>query len=99
MVRWWEDVYDRSDGSNALGLACGKEGSLYRLKSNRSLITNGHKSAEKADSVAELGVHEACRRTGIDHFQELITMAHSSLMKTASIMGSERAVVTDWVQV
>lgn len=68
--------------SNVLGLACGRE---YVIQQ-----TN-----DKDISVAERGLHEAMRLTGIDQIQVLTTVPHSSLRKAASIVGLGRAWVID----
>lgn len=69
-------------GANILGLACGREAILRRGQGPEN-------------SVGELGILEACRRAGIEEFQVLTTMGHSSLSKAASIVGLGRASVHD----
>lgn len=49
----------------------------------------------ESDSVGELGLLEACRLAGIEEFQVLTAMGHSSLSKAASIVGLGRESVID----
>lgn len=61
-------------GSNILGLACGRESVL----------------AVKGASVGELGLLEACVKTGVCEIQVLTSAGHSSLSKAASVVGLGR---------
>ena len=63
--------------SNVLGLACGREFVIHE-----AAVFN-----DKDISVAEHGIHEAMRLSGIESIQILTTMPHSSLRKAASIVG------------
>ena len=71
--------------SNVVGLACGREFVL-----REAAIFNGEEI-----SVADLGVHAAMRKAGIESIQILTTAPHSSLRKAASIVGLGRACVKD----
>jgi glutamate/tyrosine decarboxylase-like PLP-dependent enzyme len=94
--------------SNVLGLACGREavlgwkmracGASVRARGERVL---GSRRGREADvggegvGVGDLGLLEACRRAGVEGFQVLTTMGHSSLSKAASIVGLGRSSVKD----
>jgi glutamate/tyrosine decarboxylase-like PLP-dependent enzyme len=60
-------------GSNILGLACGREAVIDKR-------LNGA-------TVAKLGILKASQRAGIEDFQVLGSMGHSSVYKAASIVG------------
>ncbi|AEO62417.1 uncharacterized protein THITE_12695, partial [Thermothielavioides terrestris NRRL 8126] len=64
--------------SNLLGLACGREAVVAR------------RAAAKGAgpvAVAELGLLAACRAVGVAEIRVLTSMAHSSLLKAASVVG------------
>ena len=62
--------------SNILGLACGRESVIEsRLK------------RPSGDAVANMGLLSACLAAGVRQIQILTTMAHSSLLKAASVVG------------
>lgn len=71
--------------SNVLGLAAGRD---YVVR--RRLLAVG-----LSDSVAELGLLNACMLAGLKHIQVLTSGAHSSLFKAASIVGLGRAAVKE----
>ncbi|KAF4609461.1 hypothetical protein G7Y89_g15855 [Cudoniella acicularis] len=71
-------------GSNLLGLACGRE----------AVVTSRLSSTED-NGVGELGLLKACLKAGIREIQVLTTMGHSSLFKSASVVGLGRASVKD----
>ena len=75
--------------SNILGLALGRESVLL------GALKRANGGNEVEESIGELGILEACRRAGIEHFQLLTTMAHSSLRKAASVVGLGRTSVHD----
>jgi glutamate/tyrosine decarboxylase-like PLP-dependent enzyme len=68
--------------SNVLGMACGRE---YVI--NQALRRKGK---DQAHAVSRLGLLAACREAGIDEFQILSALPHSSLIKAASIVGLGR---------
>lgn len=72
--------------SNVLGLACGREYVIAEASAHRS---------DSVNSIGELGIVEAMRRSGIDKIQILTTVPHSSLVKAAGILGLGRASVVD----
>jgi glutamate/tyrosine decarboxylase-like PLP-dependent enzyme len=92
--------------SNVLGLACGREAVLgAKIRARRAVLRDrgeveraedagGGEDAE-SDSVGELGLLEACRLAGVEEFQVLTAMGHSSLSKAASIVGLGRESVID----
>lgn len=68
--------------SNVLGLACGREAVLQkRLKGD--------------ESVGELGLLAACQEAGIKDVQVLTSGGHSSLSKSASVVGLGRRSVKE----
>ncbi|KAK3720544.1 hypothetical protein LTR37_003593 [Vermiconidia calcicola] len=62
--------------------------------SNIAGLACGREFVLKAN-VAELGMYEAMRTTGIERIQVLTTVPHSSLRKAASVVGLGRACVRD----
>jgi len=72
--------------SNILGLACGRE---YVIR-KRSL-SNGRGEV----SVGKLGLIRAMNQAGISSIRILSSMAHSSLLKAASLIGLGRDAVVD----
>jgi hypothetical protein len=58
-------------------------------------LKDGEGRGGESESVGELGLLEACRRAGVEEFQVLTTMGHSSLSKAASIVGLGRKSVID----
>ncbi|GAB1313974.1 hypothetical protein MFIFM68171_04184 [Madurella fahalii] len=60
--------------SNMLGLACAREAVLAARLPPRT-------------TVAEVGLLAACRAAGVTEIQVLTSMAHSSLVKAASVVG------------
>lgn len=76
--------------SNILGLACGREQIV-----NKALQRKRGDSVAEAVTVSQLGLLEASRLGGIEEYQILTVMAHSSLYKSASIVGLGRACVKD----
>ncbi|KAH6899922.1 pyridoxal phosphate-dependent transferase [Thelonectria olida] len=68
--------------SNILGLACGREETLY-------------KALRGEGSVAELGLLGACRKVGVKEIQVLTSSAHSSLSKAASVVGLGRSSIKE----
>ena len=78
--------------SNVLGLACGRDAALQLPR----VTTTAGQKAQLHNDISEVGILEACIGTaGINRFQVLTTMAHSSLFKAASIVGLGRANVID----
>ncbi|KXT16426.1 hypothetical protein AC579_5113 [Pseudocercospora musae] len=71
--------------SNLLGLACGREWVISELA----------KKKDDNASVSEDGLATATRRVGIEAFQIVTTVPHSSLQKAASIVGLGRNAVKD----
>lgn len=69
--------------SNVLGLACGREAVI-----SQRLIAAG--LDPKVYSVGDLGLLQACIKTGVHEIQVLTSMGHSSLYKAASIVGIGR---------
>lgn len=76
--------------SNVLGLACGREAALQLSDSGENSLDQDGRMVQH-DSIAKVGLLEVCRRRGIDTFQVLSTMPHSSLSKAASLVGLGRA--------
>jgi glutamate/tyrosine decarboxylase-like PLP-dependent enzyme len=72
--------------SNIIGLACGREYAIAKASAHLDNATN---------SVGELGIMQAMHRAGINGFQILTTVPHSSLFKAASIVGLGRASIKD----
>lgn len=70
--------------SNILGLACGREYIIAEASAHRT---------DAEVSVGEQGIVEAMRLAGIDKIQVLTTVPHSSLSKSASILGLGRGCV------
>ncbi|KAJ5101230.1 Pyridoxal phosphate-dependent transferase [Penicillium alfredii] len=68
--------------SNLLGLACGREFVLRKA---------AEKKGSTIQSVGENGLFEALQASGLSGVQVLTTLPHSSLVKTASILGIGRA--------
>lgn len=68
--------------SNILGLACGRE-AVMNLALKRSPTLH-------ATSVGDVGILGMAEITGIRGFQVLTAMAHSSLVKSASVVGLGR---------
>ncbi|KAL4921541.1 pyridoxal phosphate-dependent transferase, partial [Aspergillus aurantiobrunneus] len=73
--------------SNILGLACGRE---YVLRT-----ALGRKGLTTIKSVGESGLFEAIQAAGLAGLQILSTMPHSSLVKSAGVLGIGRANVKD----
>ncbi|KAF7889727.1 uncharacterized protein EAF02_002142 [Botrytis sinoallii] len=72
-------------GANTLGLACGRE----------AIISRRLEKTGESRGVGELGLLMACNKAGITEIQVLTSMAHSSIYKSASIVGLGRACVKD----
>ncbi|KAF7908368.1 uncharacterized protein EAF01_004123 [Botrytis porri] len=70
-------------GANTLGLACGREAIISRRLEKKG----------ESRGVGELGLLMACNKAGIKDIQVLTAMAHSSIYKSASIVGLGRACV------
>lgn len=93
--------------SNVLGLACGREAVLgWRIRGRREegmrgsqwgreVMDDGERWGGEGDSAGELGLLEACRLAGVEEFQVLTAMGHSSLSKAASIVGLGRKSVIE----
>jgi len=72
--------------SNILGLACGRE---YVIRKRG--LNHGHGEV----SVGKLGLIRAMNEAGISSIRILSSMAHSSLLKAASLVGLGRDAVVD----
>lgn len=70
--------------SNILGLACGRHFTI-----TQSLRRLGQESSDGE------GILSACRRAGIEDFQVLSTLPHSSLAKAANLVGLGSTCVVD----
>lgn len=84
--------------SNVLGLGCGREGVLRGKAwggSGEGVLGGREDGEAGSGGVGELGLLEACRVAGVEEFQVLTTMGHSSLSKAASIVGLGRKSVVD----
>ncbi|KAL4955946.1 pyridoxal phosphate-dependent transferase [Aspergillus filifer] len=73
--------------SNILGLACGRE---YVLRTALE-----RKGASSVASAGESGIFETILAAGLSGLQILSTMPHSSLVKSAGVLGYGRANVKD----
>jgi glutamate/tyrosine decarboxylase-like PLP-dependent enzyme len=94
-TRWEGKIFTTgATASNLLGLACGREAVLERRLNVVNMGESGE-LRESRESVGEIGLLEACRRAGIEGFQVLTTMGHSSLSKAASVVGLGRQSVID----
>lgn len=71
--------------SNTIGLACGRE----------HVVAEAARRIGRSASVAEDGILEAMRTAELDYLQILTTVPHSSLRKSASVVGLGRAYVKD----
>jgi len=88
--------------SNVLGMACGREavlvGKIRAGMGEGSGQGGGREDGGEnpaVESVGELGLLEASRLAGVEGFQVLTTMGHSSLSKAASIVGLGRKSVIE----
>jgi glutamate/tyrosine decarboxylase-like PLP-dependent enzyme len=75
--------------SNILGLACGREAVLA------ARLPAAEGSTPITASVAEVGLLAACQAAGVREIRVLSSMAHSSLLKAASILGLGHRSVKD----
>ncbi|KAF7304260.1 hypothetical protein HMN09_00827300 [Mycena chlorophos] len=66
-------------GSNIIGLALGREYAVAAAGRRQNPPAN--------PSVAQLGLHKACKAAGVRRVQILSSMAHSSVYKAASVIG------------
>lgn len=81
--------------SNTLGLACGREYVVNEAVKRRQEEESVNSSDEIPATVGNIGILAACQAAGIENFQILTTMPHSSLKKAASVTGFGRFSVWD----
>ncbi|KAK0728623.1 pyridoxal phosphate-dependent transferase [Lasiosphaeria miniovina] len=73
--------------SNILGLACGREAVIAARFHSAAVTASSTSPAPAPVTVAEAGLLAACQAAGVREIQVLTSMAHSSLVKAASVLG------------